>query len=1039
MINSINRYFDDISSLTNESAKVSLFMSLVSNLVPNASVKREMYRGLEKRLRLEEAGVSLSRRADLLHGNAVIEFENDLRRTQKTAYKQLQEYSAAVIQKNPGIEATLLAIASDGIRWVTYRIHNKALNLANPSWKEIELIEISSREFNKKRAHEFLLYLHSHLLRIGYVKPDAENINQEFGPGAPTQHSFFSIFNSEFPNIVKNSEVAIAYETWKSFTTLAYGEIPGNPEHFYCAQLYLNAFAKIFTWACIEKGNLSNKGLAADIKFALDGKYFTKFNITNLDEADFFSWLSNDQFFPLFVIALERIGAQILEYDVANVQTDVFKLIYQDLVALEHREKLGEYYTPQWLCEYICEPIIEANPEAKILDPSCGSGGFLYAAISQKLRTKNKRNIKSIIDEVCGFDVNPLAVAISKANLLIAFSKELSGLTDPISLPVYLCNSLFYPELPKQLSLDSSSYATFKTDVGIEFHINERILHRTDHFDNILECADDVAHSIALGHKEDKDAMSNYLRKAFPDLYQGSDFDEIVDGCWTLAQEMATSIKQGKDGIWKYVLKNSHRPWLMRNKFDYVVGNPPWTVLRKLSSRHYQERVKSLTEDRYELCKAGNLTPLFELATLFVAHCIDSSLKSDGELHMVLPRSIFNGDQHHRLRMQEHTVDFTVEAIVDLKGVAPLFKVPSCYLVAKKNSKIWGERLKVSASILEGKLPGRDVSLSIAKSHLTMKPILLETQFLGSASALCEAGLASKAPVAPSPYLPLFREGATLVPLTFYLVDIAGNPTSLLDSDTYLCNTSDRISSIAKTFKTFQISGRFTGRFIWRTFLAENLAPFRVVGGSFILLPFELTGDGPKLVSHNAMMKLGYRNEAKHFERAFTTYEDAKQKLNIYQRLDFQRGLSGQKRFKFYCVYNHSGTNLCAAKLKGSDYQWVIYAKLYWFGTDNEEEADYLVGILNSNKVNLTIKPFQSFGALGERDIHRLPLQLPIPKFDSLNERHALVATLSNSISNIACNATLVSVKNVNELRKQLSVLVEPFMPELEKAVRNVI
>ena len=1039
MINNINRYFEDISSLTNESAKVSLFMSLVTTLVPSAKIKREMYKGLEKRLRLEESGVALMRRADLLHGNAVIEFENDLRKTLKTAYKQLQEYSAAVIQQTPGVEDTLLAIASDGIRWVTYRINNRASNPANPSWKEIELLEISSREFNKKRAHEFFLYLHSHLLRVGFLKPDAENINQEFGPGAPTQHSFFSTFNSEFSSILKNSEVAIAYETWKSFTTLAYGEIPGDPEHFYCAQLYLNAFAKIFTWACIEKGNLSNKGLAADIKLALNGNYFTKFNITNLDEADFFSWLSNDNFFSTFEMALERIGAQILDYDVANVQTDVFKLIYQDLVALEHREKLGEYYTPQWLCECICEPIIAANPEAKILDPSCGSGGFLYAAISQKLRATNKRNIKFIIEEVCGFDVNPLAVAISKANLLIAFSEELSGLKEAIGLPVYLCNSLFYPELPKQLNLDASTYATFKTDVGIDFHINEKILKRTDHFDNILDCADDVAQSITNGVREDKDAMSAYLRKAFPDLYLDSDFDEIVDGCWTLAQEMASSIKEGKDGIWKYVLKNSHRPWLMRNKFDYVVGNPPWTVLRKLSSKHYQERVKSLTEDTYELCKAGNLTPIFELATLFVAHCVDSNLKSGGELHMVLPRSIFNGDQHHRLRIQEHSVDFTVEAIVDLKGVIPLFKVPSCYLIAKKGPKVWGERLKVKGSILEGKLPGRDVSLAIAKNHLTMTPFLLETQFLGTASALCEVGLASKTPTVSSSYLPLFREGATLVPLTFYLIDIPSNSFSFKDSDTYFCNTSELATSIAKTYKDHQISGRFSGRFIWKTFLAQHLAPFRVDGGSFILLPYELSGNSPKLVTHDEMMKLGYRNESKYFKEIFDQYEKKSPKLSVYDRLDYQRCLSGQKRFKFYCVYNHSGTNLCSAKLDGAAHRWVIYAKLYWFGTDIEEEADYLVGILNSNRINLAIKPFQSYGTLGERDIHRLPLQLPIPRFNPENSSHALIAKLSNLISSMASAEQLTSVKNVNELRKQLSTLVEPFMPELEKAVRNIL
>jgi len=1036
MTDSIFRYFDDIDSLSNEAAKVVRFMTLATELVPAARVRTEMCKGIEKRLRLEEGGVTHRRRADLLHGNAIIEFENDLRRTHATAVKQLQEYCAATVQGSPGIEDTLLAIATDGIKWYTYRVKNTAANPSKPSRTDIELIELSVRVFSKKRAHEFLLYLHSHLFRVGYVRPDAENINAEFGPVGPAYIEFSAIFRSHFIGFLTDSEVEVAYETWKSFTTLAYGEIPGDPRDFYCAQLYLTAFAKIFTWACIEKGRISSSGLSADLKAALTGGYFAQFNISNLDEVDFFSWLSSDKYFPIFETVLERIGAQILEYDVAQVRTDVFKLIYQDLVALEHREKLGEYYTPQWLCEYICEPIIAKDPEAKMLDPSCGSGGFLFAAISLKLNAAGGRDIKSVLEEVCGFDVNPLAVAISKTNLLVAFSKELKGLTEPISLPVYLSNTLFYPEFPRQLSLGSHVYATFSTDVGVEFHINEKILNQTDRFDEILDCANVVARSIAEGQKEDSGTMTAYLRRRIPALTASPNFEEIADGCWELTRVMAWTIQNGKDGIWNYVLKNSHRPWLLRNGFDYVVGNPPWTVLRKLSSKHYQSRVKDLTENKYELCSSGKLTAIFELATVFVAHCVESTLKDGGELHMVLPRSILNGDQHHRLRTQEHSVAFTVEDIVDLR-VSPLFKVPSCYFVAKKGPKTRGARLKLTGKLIEGRLPGQDVSLATAKAHLTQMPLPLEARFLGSASALCAPTVASAGPTLHSPYLPEFREGATLVPLTFYLVDIAANPACIVDSASYHCSTSSRATAIAKTFKDHKISERFAGRFIWRTFLAENLAPFRVEGGTYMVLPYELSGGTPTLLRHEELKRRGFRSEASYFQSIFQLYGS---KPDIYERLDYQRGLTCQKRFNYYCVYNHSGTNLCSAKLDGTAHRWAMYAKLYWFGTNTENEADYLVGILNSDRVNDAIKPFQSFGALGERDIHKLPLQLPIPRFDPLNVNHCHVAVLSNALSKEAASVSLeMPEHNVNTLRRLISNAIAPSMGALEAAVRRVI
>jgi hypothetical protein len=61
-------------------------------------------------------------RADAYYGNAIIEFEKSLAATLEEAKRQLCEYVAGVWQKeNRKSLRPLLAVASDGIRWISYR------------------------------------------------------------------------------------------------------------------------------------------------------------------------------------------------------------------------------------------------------------------------------------------------------------------------------------------------------------------------------------------------------------------------------------------------------------------------------------------------------------------------------------------------------------------------------------------------------------------------------------------------------------------------------------------------------------------------------------------------------------------------------------------------------------------------------------------------------------------------------------------------------------------------------------------------------
>ena len=56
----------------------------------------------------------------------------------------------------------------------------------------------------------------------------------------------------------------------------------------------------------------------------------------------------------------------------------------------------------------------------KILDPSCGSGIFLVQIILEILNSQNSLPAKvKAIANVYGFDVNPLAIITTKANIFL--------------------------------------------------------------------------------------------------------------------------------------------------------------------------------------------------------------------------------------------------------------------------------------------------------------------------------------------------------------------------------------------------------------------------------------------------------------------------------------------------------------------------------------------------------------------------------------------------------------------------------------------
>jgi hypothetical protein len=106
------------------------------------------------------------------------------------------------------------------------------------------------------------------------------------------------------------------------------------------------------------------------------------------------------------------------------VVEDVFSHLYEDFIDRDLRYKIGEYYTPWWLIEFMIHHLkTRFNTDFKnkiVLDPACGSGRFLVKAFYEKVR-KDGEDPEKAYYSIIGLDILPLAVAIARAELMIAY------------------------------------------------------------------------------------------------------------------------------------------------------------------------------------------------------------------------------------------------------------------------------------------------------------------------------------------------------------------------------------------------------------------------------------------------------------------------------------------------------------------------------------------------------------------------------------------------------------------------------------------
>ena len=96
------------------------------------------------------------------------------------------------------------------------------------------------------------------------------------------------------------------------------------------------------------------------------------------------------------------------------------------------------------LAEVIIADRVERPLDQRVLDPSCGSGTFLFHAIRSYLKVEDKEDmtaadvIRGLTGHVIGIDVHPVAVTLARVTYLMAIgTHRLQGHRQEFTVPVF--------------------------------------------------------------------------------------------------------------------------------------------------------------------------------------------------------------------------------------------------------------------------------------------------------------------------------------------------------------------------------------------------------------------------------------------------------------------------------------------------------------------------------------------------------------------------------------------------------------------------
>jgi type I restriction enzyme M protein len=228
---------------------------------------------------------------------------------------------------------------------------------------------------------------------------------------------------------------------------------------------YTSPIPERFHWVVKEKGNWAgdDEGMTGDelLRF-VDQELFPALRNLDLSTGNQRAVIVREVFegnnnYMKSGINIRKVLNKLNEIDF-NIAKDrhAFGELYETILKeLQSAGKSGEFYTPRAITQFITE-IMDPKIGEKILDPACGTGGYLTCAMEHlKKQAKNVAERKSIEPNIEGWEYKPLPYLLATTNLILhdieipnirfgdALDQPLSSFTEKHRVHVILANPPF--------------------------------------------------------------------------------------------------------------------------------------------------------------------------------------------------------------------------------------------------------------------------------------------------------------------------------------------------------------------------------------------------------------------------------------------------------------------------------------------------------------------------------------------------------------------------------------------------------------------
>lgn len=652
---------------------------------------REGFGAAFSELEHERYLVDNSGRIDVAWGATVIELKTDLRREERDVVARMPAYLVDAARGRAADRITV-GLATDGADWFAYTLDQGAL------------VRIGRYGVEPERPERLLGWLEPLLSPQPDVNPTPAATALAFGRNSLTFGKAEAQLRRLWAEVGGNPEARLKRGLWDGLLRQVYGADVGSDalflQHTYLTVLVKAIAARVLDLTIEDPADL------------LSGRLLANEGIIGAVEADFFDW-------PLLAESggdlVRALAAATARFRLRDVEVDVLKSLYESLIDPDERHDLGEYYTPDWLAARVVAAAVPRPLEQRVLDPSCGSGTFLFHALRRLIEAGKTAQlppseiVAACAENVFGIDVHPVATALARVTWLLALGDLVRDRPPTLSVPVFMGDSMQWNLRPLGASAEvlvdvppNDPPLRIPAGLASNHHLFERSLDELNRGLETLAEPETIREAITRAGATEGDA--SLLADTFAQLKR--------------------LYLEGRNHIWTFVLRNVVRPvWLSHpdHRADVLVGNPPWIVYRHLSPE-MKDKLRGALQD-YGLWVGGSLATHQDMFALFWARGAERYLKEGGKLALVIPFAALNAPVFAGLRHGDmRQVKVAITGGWGLERVWPIFGAQSGSSTTS-TCVLFGERDREGAMPAQidrwvGVLPRRDATEAEASAAL---------------------------------------------------------------------------------------------------------------------------------------------------------------------------------------------------------------------------------------------------------------------------------------------------------------------------------